>query len=50
VTMQFRAEVVNAWNHPNLFEPVTTPTSSTFGMITGQDATRSWIMSLKLSF
>ena len=50
VTMQFRAEVVNAWNHPNLFEPVTTPTSSTFGMITGQDATRSWVMSLKLSF
>ena len=50
LTTQFRAEVVNAWNHPNLFEPVTSPTSSTFGMITGQDATRSWVMSLKLSF
>ncbi|MEK7405278.1 MAG: TonB-dependent receptor [Acidobacteriota bacterium] len=50
VIMQFRAETVNAWNHPNLFAPVTSPTSSTFGMVTGQDAPRSWIMSLKLSF
>jgi len=50
VTLQFRAEVVNAWNHPNLMTPVMTPTSSTFGMITSQDATRSWIMSLWLKF
>jgi hypothetical protein len=50
VTAQFRAEVVNAWNHPNLMTPVMTPTSSTFGMITSQDATRTWVMSLKLSF
>lgn len=48
--MQFRAECINAWNHPNLFAPVTSPTSSTFGMVTGQDATRTWVMSLKLSF
>ncbi len=50
VTSQFRAEVVNAWNHPNLMAPVMTPTSSTFGVITTQDATRTWVMSLKLSF
>ncbi len=50
VTAQFRAEVVNAWNHPNLMAPDMTPTSSTFGMITSQDATRTWVMSLKLSF
>jgi hypothetical protein len=50
VRLQFRAEVVNAWNHPNLMTPVMTPTSSTFGMITSQDATRSWIMSLWLRF
>lgn len=50
VTAQFRAESVNAFNHPNLMTPVMTPTSSTFGMITSQDATRTWVMSLKLSF
>ena len=48
--MQFRAECLNAWNHPNLFTPNTTPTSSTFGMITGQDVPRIWQMSLKLAF
>ena len=47
---QFRAECINAWNHPNLMLPVLTPTSSTFGQITDQDATRSWILSLKISF
>jgi len=50
VTMQFRAETVNAWNHPNLYAPVTSPTASTFGMITDHDHTRSWIMSLWLKF
>jgi hypothetical protein len=50
VTAQFRAEVVNAWNHPNLMLPDMTPASSTFGMVTTQDATRTWVMSLKLSF
>ncbi|MEK7405270.1 MAG: carboxypeptidase regulatory-like domain-containing protein [Acidobacteriota bacterium] len=49
-TLQFRAEVVNAWNHPNVYAPTTSPTSSTFGMIFGQDHTRSWIMSLWLKF
>ncbi len=49
-TTQFRAECINAWNHPNLFAPAMTPTSSTFGQITDQDATRSWVLSLKVSF
>ncbi|HWQ56974.1 MAG TPA: TonB-dependent receptor [Bryobacteraceae bacterium] len=48
--MQFRAECLNAWNHPNLFTPNTSPTSSTFGMITGQDVPRIWQLSLKMVF
>ncbi len=36
-TMQFRAECFNAWNHPNLSGPNTTPTNSNFGIITGQN-------------
>jgi hypothetical protein len=50
VNTQFRAECINAWNHPNLFAPNMTPTSSAFGQITDQDATRSWVLSLKVSF
>jgi hypothetical protein len=49
-TTQFRAECINAWNHPNLIAPNMSPTSSTFGQITDQDATRSWVLSLKVSF
>ncbi|MEN6533700.1 MAG: hypothetical protein ABFD89_08555, partial [Bryobacteraceae bacterium] len=49
VNLQFRAETINAWNHPNLSTPVMTPTSSTFGTISTQDATRTWIFSLKLN-
>ncbi len=49
-TMDFRAEVLNAWNHPNLVTPNTTPTNSAFGTITNQDVTRSWTFSLKLWF
>ncbi|MBI3698299.1 MAG: hypothetical protein HY238_26115, partial [Acidobacteria bacterium] len=48
--IQFRAECLNAWNHPNLSTPNTTPTNSSFGAITGQDVPRSWQMSLKLAF
>ena len=47
---QFRAECLNAWNHPNLGTPNTTPTSSAFGTITSQDVPRSWQFSLKVSF
>ena len=50
VNTQFRAECINAWNHPNLMLPNMSPTSSTFGQITDQDATRSWVLSLKVSF
>jgi hypothetical protein len=50
VKMQFRAECLNAWNHPNLSTPVTTPTSSTFGTISSQDVPRIWQLSLKLVF
>ncbi len=48
--MQFRAETFNAWNHPNLNVPNRTPTSSSFGIITGQDQPRSWQFALKLDF
>jgi hypothetical protein len=50
VTMQFRAECLNAWNHPNLGSPNTTPTNTAFGTITSQDVPRTWQFSLKLSF
>lgn len=50
IKTQFRAECVNAWNHPNLGAPNTTPTNSAFGTITGQDVPRSWQFSLKVSF
>ena len=49
-TMQFRAECFNAWNHPNLSGPNTTPTNSNFGTITGQNPPRSWQGALKLTF
>jgi len=47
---QFRAETFNAINHPNLADPNTDPTSSAFGIITGQDPPRSWQASLKVTF
>ncbi len=48
--MQFRAECLNAWNHPNLSTPNTSPTSSAFGMITSQDVPRIWQFSLQMVF
>lgn len=50
VRTQFRAECLNALNHPNLSAPNTSPTNSSFGAITGQDPTRTWQFSLRLSF
>ena len=47
---QFRAETFNAWNHPNLFAPNTDPTNANFGVITSQDATRSWQFALQVKF
>jgi len=48
--MQFRAECLNAWNHPNLMGPQTNPTNTSFGAITAQDVPRSWQLSLNLTF
>ncbi|MBL8219456.1 MAG: carboxypeptidase regulatory-like domain-containing protein [Bryobacterales bacterium] len=50
IGIQFRAECLNAMNHPNLFAPNTTPTNTAFGTITGQDVPRSWQMALRLTF
>ncbi len=47
---EFRAETFNAWNHPNLGNPSTSVTSSTFGKITSQGPTRSWQFALKLAW
>jgi hypothetical protein len=35
--IQFRAEVLNASNHPGFPAPVMTPTSATFGQITASN-------------
>ena len=49
--LQFRAECYNAWNHPNLNNPNTTPTSTAFGAITGQSPSpRQFQLALKLTF
>ena len=50
VALEFRAECINAWNHPNLFAPNTTPTNSSFGASTNQDVPRAWQMQLTLRF
>lgn len=50
VSLQVRAEALNALNHPNLNAPITNPLLATFGLITGQDHPRTWQMSLRLKF
>ena len=47
---EVRGECINAWNHPNLFAPNTSPTASTFGSITQQDVPRVWQLSLRLTY
>jgi carboxypeptidase family protein/TonB-dependent receptor-like protein len=49
-TLQFRAEVYNAWNHPNFNNPVTSPVDSAFGQIFGAGEARNLQFSLKLKF
>ena len=48
--VQFKAECDNAFNHPNLFAPNNTPTSSLFGTITSQDVPRVFQLNLNVSF
>jgi hypothetical protein len=51
VTAQFRAEVYNAMNHPSFDVPNTTPTSSSFGIVTAVvSEPRNWQFALKLKF
>jgi hypothetical protein len=49
-TLQFRAEVYNAWNHPNFANPNTNPFSTAFGRITSAEEARNLQFSLKLKF
>lgn len=50
-TLQFRAEIFNFPNHPNLNNPSTDPTSSAFGRITTKDGSRRDIqLSLRYVF
>ena len=46
----FRADTFNAMNEVVLRSPDTTPTSTAFGSITGQEPPRSWQFSLTLMF
>jgi hypothetical protein len=50
IKMQYRAECLNALNHPNLFAPNTTVTSAAFATVTSQDVPRLWQMSLTMKF
>jgi hypothetical protein len=51
VSMQFRAECYNSFNHPNFNAPNTTPSNSAFGRITStSNDPRNWQFSLKLKF
>jgi hypothetical protein len=48
--LQFRAEMYNALNHPNLGGPATGITSATFGQITSKNGNRTMQMALRLEF
>jgi hypothetical protein len=50
VTMQFRAEAYNAWNHPNFSNPNTSPTNTAFGRVTGAADGRNFQFALRLNF
>jgi hypothetical protein len=48
--LQFRADMYNILNHPNLGAPSASVTSSTFGQITTKSGNRTITMSLRLEF
>jgi hypothetical protein len=48
--VQFRGEVYNIPNHPNWNDPDLTPTSATFGKVTGKNFERTFQLSLRYSF
>jgi hypothetical protein len=49
--VQFRADALNAWNHPRFSGPSTSVTSTTFGQVTSQsNAPRQVQLGLKLLF
>ncbi|HUA63666.1 MAG TPA: TonB-dependent receptor [Verrucomicrobiae bacterium] len=48
--VQFRADMYNILNHPNLGAPSASVTSSTFGQITTKSSNRTVTMSLRLEF
>lgn len=48
--LQFRAELYNTLNHPNLGGPSTAINSSTYGMITAKNGNRTVVMGLRLEF
>ena len=51
LVVEFRADVYNAWNHPNFFsQPDTSPNSSTFGQVFGAEPARNWQFGLNVQF
>ncbi|HWC97709.1 MAG TPA: TonB-dependent receptor [Candidatus Sulfopaludibacter sp.] len=48
--LQFRAEMYNMLNHPNLGAPSASITSATFGKITSKSGNRTMTMALRLEF
>jgi hypothetical protein len=51
VSVQFRAEFLNAFNHPTFSGPNTSPTSTAFGMVSGEDSYPRYIQfGLKLVY
>jgi hypothetical protein len=50
LVVEFRADVYNAWNHPNFSQPDTSPNSSTFGQVFGAEPARNWQFGLNVQF
>jgi len=50
VRLQFRAEMYNVMNHPNLANPANSITATNFGQITNKNGSRTMQMALVLRF